>query len=61
MPIKKMFSKDEELRNVALADAQKEQKALEREVQKLREKTAEYSRDIRAGLYDHIMPKDYEY
>ena len=61
MPIKKLFSKDEELRNIALANAQKEQKALDKEVEKLREKTAEYSRDIRAGLYDHIMPKDYEY
>ena len=56
MKEKSLISEDEKARLKALQEAEKQQAEIER----YKEKAAEYSRDISAGLYNNILPKDYE-
>lgn len=56
MKERKLISEDEKARLKALEEAKKQQE----EIEKYREKSIEYRRDISAGLYDDILPKDFE-
>tara|TARA_R100001443_G_scaffold108643_1_gene119288 strand:+ start:10401 stop:10778 length:378 start_codon:yes stop_codon:yes gene_type:complete len=66
MPIKKLFSKDQELRINALANAQKEQEALEKEVEKLKQQNTnmQYNIEIyvdgKKAKYGHFFNLDIE-
>lgn len=56
MKEKTIISEDEKARLKALEEAQKQ----ESEIQRYKEKSIEYRRDISAGLYNDILPKDFE-